>query len=499
MATKIIDRIMASPSLPSVPSVALRVLELTRQENVSVNDIADTIRNDPALTAKLLQTANSPLFGLAHKVGALEQATVILGLRTVKVMTLSFSLVDAMRESQTGGFDYQRYWRRSLTTAVASRLLAQHCSNVRTDECFVGGLLTDLGMLAAWQCVPEVYGVVIEQVTGTPQPIQKVESTVLGMTHAQISTALLRKWSLPGMLCDAVSAHHGDGMDALDDRTRMLASVMFAGASVGELFCGDVDVRKLEVVKQRCVELVGIAADNLDQVFDELQADVCDMASLFQLEIGEPISHETLRTQAMTQIANISISAEMDRAKAASQAEQVQQKLEEVSQKATTDGLTQIHNRQAFDDELNAMLARAQESGSSLGLIMLDLDHFKKLNDTYGHQAGDEALRRVGQCLKDHCREPAVPARYGGEEFAILLADTTARALQTLADYVRQEIEKIRFDHDQHPIQFTASLGAAHVDLELEEDTTAEDIIERADECLYDAKHHGRNRVEITF
>ena len=498
MSTAIMDRILASSNLPSVPLVALKVLELTQQEDVSIDDIAQVIQKDPALTAKLLQTANSPLFGLAKKVASIQQATVILGLRTVKVMALSFSLVDALRKSQGGEFDYPTYWRRSLTSAAVAKLLAQRCGGLRADECFVGGLLADIGMLAAYQCVGDVYRPVLSRFAANPRPIQEIEAEVLGLTHARVSGEMLRKWSLPDILCDAVAAHHGDGLESLGERPRMLASVIYAAASIAELFCGDVESWRHNEVKAHCLKLIPITSEALEEALEEIHTDVSGMASLFKLEIGESVSYETLRTQAMMQMANISMSAEMERAEATTRAEQVTQELKEVSHKAATDGLTKIANRQAFDESLKATLEQAQREGASVGLIMMDLDHFKKLNDTYGHQAGDEALRQVGHCLRTICREPAVAARYGGEEFAVILANTTARALQTMADYIRQEIEKIHFDYDNRPIQFTASLGAAHIDLKLET-ATVKEIVERADECLYDAKQNGRNRVEITF
>lgn len=498
MSSAILDRVLASSSLPSMPLVALKVLELTQQEDVSVNEIAGVIEKDPALTAKLLQTANSPMFGLAKTVGSIQQATVILGLRTVKVMALSFSLVDALQESQGGEFDYRTYWQRSLTTAVVSKLIAQQHGGTRTDECLVGGLLSDIGMLAAHQCIGDKYNSVVKKYAANPQPIQEIEAEVLGLTHARISSEMLRKWSLPDMLCDAVGAHHGEGLDSLEQRTKLLASVMYASSSIAELFCGDVERWRHQEVKEYCLKLTSISSEALEQVLEEVHTNVSEMASLFKIEIGESVSYETLRTQAMMQLANISMSAEMDRAAADNRAEQAKQELKEVSEKAAIDGLTNIANRQAFDENLKNTLEKAQEDGVAVGLIMMDIDHFKKLNDTYGHQAGDEALRQVGQCLRTVCREPAIAARYGGEEFAIILAETTARALQTMAEYIRQEIEKIHFDYDNKPIQFTASLGAAHIDLKLEA-ATPKEIIERADECLYDAKHNGRNRVEITF
>ena len=498
MSSKIMDRILASPSLPSMPIVAIKVLELTQKEDVSTNDIADVIQKDPALTAKLLQTANSSLFGLPKKVGSIQQATVILGLRTVKVMALSFSLVDTFQQSGDDGYDYRRYWRRSLTSAVVSQGFALHRSDLRADECFVGGLLADIGILAARQCVGHLYHPVVERLAAGAQPIQDIEEEVLGLSHPQISSALLREWSLPDMLCDAIAAHHGQGLESLDKRTRLLASVMYASASVAEVFNGDVDSERLDDVKERCLELISISPAALEETLDDLHTNVTDMAALFKLEIGESVSYDALRSQAMMQLARISLSAERDRTEAAQLAKQAQHELEELSRKASIDGLTQIANRQAFDEKLKEVLEQARAEGGSVSLIMLDLDRFKKLNDTYGHQAGDEVLRRVGECLKTACQAPATAARYGGEEFAVILTDATTRAVQTLAEMIRQRIEGLSFDYDNQPIRCTASLGAAHVDLKREL-ATPKDIIERADECLYDAKRSGRNRVEITF
>ena len=308
---------------------------------------------------------------------------------------------------------------------------------------------------------------------------------------------MLRKWSLPDMLCDAVAAHHGEGLESLDERTRLLASVMYASASLADLFCGDVAGAQLDKVKAHCLSLVSISPDALEQTLDEVHTNVNEMAALFKVQIDESVSYDTLRSQAMMQLANISLTAEMDRAAATNRAEQAQQKLTELSETASTDALTKLANRRVFDEQLDQTMTQAQKERSSVGLIMVDLDHFKKLNDTHGHQAGDEALRRVGQCLNTVCRAPATAARYGGEEFAVILADATVRAMQTMAEKIRQEIESISFEHNRQPIHLTASLGAAHANLKAELETPRE-IVQRADECLYDAKENGRNRVETT-
>src|SRR4029078_10488211 len=135
-----LEKVRQADNLPSLPAVAMQVLKMTQADDCSVAEIARVIQQDPALTGRLLKIVNSSLFGLSRKISSLPQATVVLGLRTVKVMVLSFSLVDTMQKRRPGGFDYAGYWRRSLTTAVASRLLAERVRRPLTDEAFVCGL-----------------------------------------------------------------------------------------------------------------------------------------------------------------------------------------------------------------------------------------------------------------------------------------------------------------------------------------------------------------------
>ena len=499
------EKVLAADDLPTLPVVALKILELTQMPDVSVNEIARVVQNDPALSARILKLANSSMFGMPKKIASLRQATVILGLRTVKVLALSFSLVEYFTHKTEGVFDFEKYWRRSLSMAVGAKLLAEAASDARRDEAFVGGLLADLGMIAAFRCAPEEYAPVLSAYEESKVPIQKVEQTLLGMTHARLSSRLLAHWSLPEVLCDAVAAHHGGNLDALGERTRTLASVLWAAAVIADLFCGDLASATLDQVKKQCVELTGITPAKLETVLEALDSHVTEIASLFLLDIGQPTSYEEIRSQAMTQLAAMSVDAELGRVEAARWEQNARQELEQLSdraqelrEQANTDPLTRIGNRQAFDTGMKEAIQRAQESNGCLGLILLDLDHFKRLNDAHGHQAGDEVLRAVGRCLSKVSEGPNLAARYGGEEFAVIVADASARAVRQLAEDIRKSIERARIEYKGKTMRVTVSLGAAHVSF-AHERADAKQIIERADECLYSAKHAGRNRVEITF
>lgn len=169
----------------------------------------------------------------------------------------------------------------------------------------------------------------------------------------------------------------------------------------------------------------------------------------------------------------------------------------ELQRLSAIDGLTGIPNRRQFDETLSREWRRAQRRGNAMGLLVCDVDHFKHFNDQFGHQAGDECLRKVATVLKDQCKRPTdMAARYGGEEFAVILPDTDIEGALSVAETMRAAVEALHIPHAESSGQawITLSLGAA-VLVPPRSSANAEMLISLADESLYDAKHQGRNRV----
>jgi len=168
--------------------------------------------------------------------------------------------------------------------------------------------------------------------------------------------------------------------------------------------------------------------------------------------------------------------------------------LEDVRKESLTDSLTGVANRKAFDTELLAATAETQENGETVALVMIDIDHFKSFNDTWGHQTGDQVLRLVAQCMSENVKGRDTVARFGGEEFAIILRRTTLQNATRLADQIRAYVESkklIKRSTGDVLGTITVSAGVARLG---ERDTPAS-LIQRADSCLYRAKNTGRNRV----
>jgi two-component system, cell cycle response regulator len=163
---------------------------------------------------------------------------------------------------------------------------------------------------------------------------------------------------------------------------------------------------------------------------------------------------------------------------------------------AVTDGLTGLFNRRHFDGLLVNEVKRTLRYKTPLALILIDLDHFKRVNDEHGHAVGDLVLRNVSRAIAESVRATDFVARYGGEELAVILTQTPLAGARDVAERLRHRIESIAHVHDNGTLQRTASFGLAALD-GADEPIDPQELVRRADECLYKAKNAGRNRVVV--
>jgi len=178
-----------------------------------------------------------------------------------------------------------------------------------------------------------------------------------------------------------------------------------------------------------------------------------------------------------------------------SRVETLQKKLSDMEVEATMDPLTCVGNRRRFQLSLTRMVAHAKQSNTPLSLAMVDVDHFKLINDKHGHPIGDRVLLLVAQKLAKAVRQTDIVARYGGEEFAMLLANVSARDVESRLKQLLMDIGASAYEYDvlgkKETVSFTVSCGLA----DYNQDETEDDFVKRADEALYEAKRKGRNRL----
>ena len=186
---------------------------------------------------------------------------------------------------------------------------------------------------------------------------------------------------------------------------------------------------------------------------------------------------------------------ELQLVNSSNQVSELRKNLDNVKKEAMTDGLTGLYNRKAFDKQIRDCIEEAADVGAPLVVMMLDIDHFKQFNDTFGHQVGDQVLRLVARTLIDNLKGRDVAARYGGEEFSIILPETSLASGLKVAEQLRRMVEtKEVVNKSSHETlgRITLSIGVA----EYKGGESISDFIERADAALYSAKRSGRNRVE---
>lgn len=176
--------------------------------------------------------------------------------------------------------------------------------------------------------------------------------------------------------------------------------------------------------------------------------------------------------------------------------QQLQQANAELQQQALQDGLTGIANRRNFDSKLQQELQRCARHNAALGLLLLDIDHFKAYNDHYGHQAGDQALQQVAKLLAGLLkRQGELAARYGGEEFAVILPGADAQACLLIAEKIQQQLAALAIRHQLSGVSKLLTLSIGYCSLVPDKHSSAEQLIQAADSALYKAKDAGRNRI----
>lgn len=500
-----LDRILKSPQLPSVPAVAIKLLDLAQDMDSSTRDIVETIKSDPALAAKILRSANSSYFSFRSEIRTLEQAVPLIGRTVITSLALSFSLsTEAMADGLLAQ-RYKQFWLQSVVQASAAETLAGFIGRKSmSGELFMTGLLIDVGQLAMLRVLRDDYLPVIEKLQDDDAELQQCEKEVIGFDHAEAGARLMQQWKFPQPMCDATLHHHGHPGDVTNEDSRELAHLMMVASNVGDYFCSGTPGVALTRLRELTAVPFHFSEKTLAEFLDKTDARVQVTAELLSADADELLSAADLMSQACEQLAAISIAQHQQ-----NQESQVQQKLSELErmdlenqnrqlrEQAFCDPLTSLYNRRYFDESIQREIDRSCRRGTPMGVLFVDVDRFKQINDTCGHQFGDTVLARLGSIILKSVRTSDIAARYGGEEFVVLAVDASESGLQILAERIRKAVEAEAFDHDGATIVVTVSVGATFASLRRGDQSLASQILESADAAMYESKRRGRNCVTL--
>ncbi len=493
----LLELLHSSENLPTVPAVAVKILELCKDPNADFAELASVISADTAMTAKILRIANSSLFGGRSKITSVQQALVRLGLKVTRMTALGFSLAGEMETKAPATFDMDYFWRHTLTTAAAARAFCEVIKASRRDEAFAAGLLQDVGVLALHCVMPERYSLVLSELKKSPTTdLHIVEMKLLGITHMEVGSDLLRSWEVPEEVCEPVFFHHCPLIAAENQaspETLEMAWILCLAAATARLFCDPAKGITHQIVEDMADRHFGLSQETTGKILAKVDGSIREVADLFNVDANPDSNYADIKTQAALELSRLAVEAQIDSEESHRRMHKLEENVEALREQATADSLTGIFNHRALMEGLDGELSRCRRSGGRLGVLFIDIDHFKKVNDTYGHPVGDVILQKTAKFLEESLRQSDLVGRYGGEEFVAVLADPDdLQAALLVAERLRLSIAEVSKEWVKEADGITVSIGAVCTGESLS-GLDGSLLIEAADQCLYAAKEAGRN------
>jgi diguanylate cyclase (GGDEF)-like protein len=493
----LIDRVT---SLPSLPTIAVRIIQEIKKESSSMGELAKIISYDPALTTKILRIANSSFYALPYKVDTLERAINIMGMEALKNIALSFVIVNGFKKQSVDKFDYELFWKRSITAAVSAEMIAKRLG-LGQEDFFVTALLMDIGVLVMYMCRPDDYMKVIDEKITSHVSTKEAERAIFTFDHADVGSEILKKWGIPDNIYLPIAYHHDNG--GCPEKIKRHMEILMLAATSSAVYYSNNSTEKFTELREHLRDKLSLSDDGVRDFIDLIAEKTVDVLSTFEMDAGDMKPYSQILEEANEELGKINFSYEQlvmelrnEKKKVESLAVELKGANEKLRSLAFTDGLTGLYNHRFFQDILDREFNRVERYSRNLSLILIDIDHFKNINDTYGHPQGDVVLKAVAKMFEETIRRPDIAARYGGEEFAIVLPETNMKGAVVLAERLRKLVEDLEFPTEDTLIKVTISLGVTTFDPSAGK-KTREELIAAADRALYNSKGTGRNKLSM--
>ncbi|HED39521.1 MAG TPA: HDOD domain-containing protein [Chromatiales bacterium] len=269
--------------LVSPPDVYVKVFDLMESPTATADDMGLVISQDPSLTARLLKIVNSPFYNFSSRIDTVSRAIAVIGLRELYSLVVAVSAVKSFSAIPNDVVNMDTFWRHSIYCGIISRLLAKRCHVLHTERLFIAGLLHDIGSLVIYNRVPDIAKKMLESANGDEERLFAVEREELGFTHADLGGELLKQWSLPDSLQEAVAFHHQPGaakVAAMEAAIVHIANILANQSELGA-FC-EVKVPETEI-DSAAWAAAGLkeASFDRDEIIGEAGIQFVETASLF--------------------------------------------------------------------------------------------------------------------------------------------------------------------------------------------------------------------------
>ena len=646
MINNTFEELRLSGDLPSPSGIGMKILRLTQGEDFSTEEIGQTIMADSALTGRLLKLANSAQAGALEHITSVEEATIRLGVSTVRNVALGLSLISANRSGKCQQFDYDKYWSHSIARAVAAQVLSRELRIGKPAEAYICALLSEVGYLALASVYPEEYSSILGRCRrGDANKLVSLERKQFGIDHREVGALMLKEWGLPELFGEALRDYESDRQcDVKGVPLETMTDLLYGAQVLANLFTANPDnsaarwrelAERFDQVQVRsgltvaefasaantigaewrewgttldiptqnipdCSDLESVAVQaeergeeesaptreiEVEEIDEEepkgmrILAVEDDPGGLRLLEsmlrqgghqvttarggnealrlalevnpqivlsdwvmpgmdgielckalrriehgrnmyfllfsgrdeetriveafdsgvddfVPKPFNQRLLmaRLKGGQRIIRLQEQVEDHKKRVRTQAAELGMMNRKLRAVALTDVLTQLPNRRYAMKRLEQQWSLSLRGDKSLSVIMLDIDHFKRVNDEHGHDIGDAVLKETARSMKAATRDEEEPCRLGGEEFLVICGNTNRSQAAAAAERLRVAAERNIIKEGTYNRAVTLSLGVA----ELTPDMDSPDaLLKAADLAVYEAKSGGRNRVCI--
>ena len=429
------DSILFNPALPSLPSVALEVLDLASRENVDLRDFERTIEHDQAISIRILKTINSSYYGLGRPCGSIRQAVAYLGVNTVKALVLGFSLERAI---DGGGdddlnFDFISYWRQSFIRASAMKTLASDTGLQDPEEAFVSGLIQDVGKIAFWRVYGDRYLQVEDMSEGCPERLIDMERRHFEMDHAQLSAELTRRWHFPEQITEVV-LHHHDQMEVIDERNPVRRLSRFSVAIMDILEETEEDNhRAIKQLQSYGLKWFGLDREELMAMIESIVSDAGNLARALNIKTGKMPDLDSITSRAEDLLQGISTENHL---------------ILDREEGYSMDGITGLPDRTELLSDLESCFRNSSpnqigSTGNEVTLLLVGVDEVRRINERIGDLAGDSAIAHVADCVRSVVQKEAGVIgvyRFVGAEIAVILRHADESIVVDLAETIRERI-----------------------------------------------------------
>ena len=321
---------------------------------------------------------------------------------------------------------------------------------------------------------------------------------LLGYDHQEVGAELLRRWGLPDSIYVPIRHHHSP--ESAPRALQPTCKIMRIADRLAAIYYGSNQVNNVRQVTESLVTQFGMKEEQAARLIDSVAGRSAQLQAEFEIDPDQIKPFSQILQEANQELSQLNMSYELlviENAQAKNRALRLARELKLANDRlrdlAYRDGLTNLYNHRHFLETMDRELARAARYQRPLTLLMIDIDNFKKINDTYGHQVGDIVLKHISQTLSRNNRKADIVARYGGEEFVMVLPETTISGGLMKAESCRAAIAGTEIKALEQVIRATVSVGVAAWDADQTLDKYQ--FIDLADQALYRSKQQGKNRV----